>query len=223
MHSARQPTDYNIRMSEGLLEARDLRVLRGDRTVIKRISFQIASGDYLELRGANGAGKTSLLRAVAGLLPLDAGEICWLGKRVNLDRESFRRDSIYLGHDAPLKGDFTALENLFYWLGLRRPQQRNRIVAALQEVGLRAEAMQRPCRQLSAGQRRRVSLAALLLAEARLWLLDEPTTQLDSDGQGLVARLIGAHLERGGSAFVSMHTPLIPAPESRQVLQLAPA
>lgn len=210
-------------MLEGLLEVRDLRVSRGERTVIKRVSFQVAAGSYLELRGTNGAGKTSLLRAVAGLLPIESGDVLWMGNELRVDRDTFRRDSLYLGHDAPLKGDFTAPENLYFWLGLRAPQNYEAIATALKESGLHGEALERPCRQLSAGQRRRVSLAALRLVKAKLWLLDEPTTQLDTDGQRMFSVLIEEHLASGGAAIVSMHAPLSPAPKSTSILQLAAA
>ncbi len=205
------------------LEVRDLRVQRGERTVLKKVSLHLAAGQYLELRGANGSGKTSLLRAIAGLLPVESGEVLWCESSLSEDRSIFRRESLYLGHDAPLKADFSARENLHYWIGLRRALAAEEIAAALLAVGLPVAAQQRPTRQLSAGQRRRVALAALLLARVQLWILDEPTTQLDSDGQQLVARLIAEHLQTGGLALAAMHAPLTPAPATRLELQLAAA
>ena len=210
-------------MLEVCLEVRNLRVLRGERTVLKKIDLRLGAGHYLELRGANGSGKTSLLRAVAGLLPIEAGEISWRGQSLAADRTEFRGESLYLGHDAPLKGDFSAVENLHFWIGLRRPLARAEIESALLQVGLPSTAQQRPSRQLSAGQRRRVSLAALLLARVRLWLLDEPTTQLDADGQALFAALVADHLRSGGIALAAMHAPLTPAPADKQELVLAAA
>lgn len=210
-------------MSLLCLEVRDLRVLRGERVVLKKINLQVAAGQYLELRGANGSGKTSLLRAIAGLLPVEAGEIVWCAEPLSADRTRFRGDSLYLGHDAPLKADFSARENLHFWIGLRRALRAGEIESALQAVGLPTAAQLRPCRQLSAGQKRRVALAALLLAQVRVWILDEPTTQLDHDGQQLVARLIADHLQSGGLALAAMHAPLTPAPAARIELQLAAA
>jgi heme exporter protein A len=216
-------TDYNTGMLDVVLEVRELRVLRGERAVLKKINLRLGAGQYLELRGANGSGKTSLLRAVAGLLPIDAGGVFWRSAPLATDRSAFRSESLYLGHDAPLKADFSAIENLHYWIGLRRPLQRQEIEAALAKVGLPATAQLRPTRQLSAGQRRRVSLAALLLARVRLWLLDEPTTQLDSDGQAMFAGLVEEHLRGGGIAVAAMHAPLAPAPAAKQELVLAAA
>ena len=129
-------TDYNAGMLDVVLEVRDLRVLRGERAVLKKINLRLGVGQYLELRGANGSGKTTLLRALAGLLPIESGGVVWGGAPLATDRSAFRSESLYLGHDAPLKADFSAVENLHYWIGLRRPLQRHEIEAALSKVGL---------------------------------------------------------------------------------------
>jgi heme exporter protein A len=208
---------------EETLEVCSLRLSRGDRDVLRDVNLRLHAGQYLEIRGANGAGKTSLLRAIAGLLPIESGSIWWCGQNAAHDRDILRRAMMYLGHDPPLKGDFSAIENLRFWIGLRRHCSASDIVTALRDTGLPANALERPVRTLSAGQRRRVALAGLSLARVSLWLLDEPTTQLDDSGQRLVAEMITRHLAAGGLVAAAMHLPLPMQPARHEQLLLAAA
>ncbi|MCS6946788.1 MAG: heme ABC exporter ATP-binding protein CcmA [Steroidobacteraceae bacterium] len=203
------------------LEVQDLHVVRAERTVLRGVSFRAESGTYVEVQGPNGSGKTTLLRAIAQLLPLESGRVLWCGTDVANDRANWLRSLFYLGHDPPLKSDLSAFENLKYWIGLRRAVALSERRAALAEVGMPPAACDRPVRTLSAGQRRRVALAGLLLAQATVWLLDEPTTQLDAAGQSLVAHLVRQHVRVGGIAVVALHGALQPAPVSAQYLRLA--
>ena len=130
-------------------------------------------------------------------------------------RHDFHSELAYLGHEPPLKGDLTGRENLAFSVGIRRPVGTADIDAALTRTGALAFA-DRPARTLSAGQRRRVALAGVLLAQASLWLLDEPTTNLDADGQRLVAELIADHLARGGLVVAAVHHAL-PLPQGAVV------
>jgi heme exporter protein A len=186
------------------LEAETLQLWRGERHVLRSVSFSLAGGECLQVRGANGAGKTTLLRAVCGLLQPEAGRILWQGSDVRADLLAYHTRLIYIGHEPPLKPDLNALENLRFWIGVRQPVERAAAQAALQRVGADRFST-RAVRTLSAGQRRRVALAALALLAAPLWLLDEPTTNLDADGQRLVASLIDEHLGRGGLVVTAGH------------------
>jgi heme exporter protein A len=167
--------------------------------------------------GANGAGKTTLLRALCGLMPLDAGRICWRGNDVAADREAFHSELNYLGHDNGLKADLTAAENLYYAAALRRVVGPQDIASALARTGMTDFAGQL-LRRLSAGQRRRVALARLALTATSLWVLDEPGSNLDAQGQGLLLGLLQEHLTGGGAAVVAIHQGLdLPAAQLRSL------
>jgi len=168
------------------------------------VALTVRSGELLQLTGVNGAGKTTLLRALCGLNYLEDGQVFWNERNVREDRAGFHASLVYLGHEPPLKPDLSGSENLHFWAGLRRPTTAAAIHDAMLRTGA-AEFGARPVRTLSAGQRRRVALAALVLAAVPLWLLDEPTTNLDAHGQGLVAALLDAHLQAGGLAIAAVH------------------
>jgi heme exporter protein A len=199
-----------------LLEAIDLTVHRGDRRVFAGLQFAVSGGHCLQVVGDNGAGKTTLLRTLAGLLEADEGEVRWNGQPVDTRSLEFQREFVYLGHQPPLKDDLTGRENLRFGLALRSALPvRGReplIDAALADVGAAALG-DRPVRSLSTGQRRRIALAALRLTPARIWLLDEPVTNLDAAGQGVVASMVARQLDAGGVVVAATHQDLGLAPE----------
>lgn len=201
------------------LEAESLQLWRGERHVLRGAGFSLAAGECLQVRGANGAGKTTLLRAVCGLLYPEGGRILWDGSDVRADLSAYHAHLIYIGHEPPLKPDLSALENLRFWIGVRQPVERQALEAALQRVGADRWST-RAVRTLSAGQRRRVALAALALLAVPLWLLDEPTTNLDADGQRLVGTLIEEQLARGGLVVAAGHHELSVSPTRVRRLEL---
>jgi len=190
-----------------MLNVSGLHLWRGDRHVLRGVSFAATAGQCVLLTGKNGAGKTTLLRAIAGLLEPEEGEVSWRGTPARKSRDEFHADMAYLGHEPPLKGDLSGRENLRFSTGIRRPVTAAEIDAALARTGASAFA-DRSVRMLSAGQKRRVALAGVLLSGAVLWLLDEPTTNLDADGQQLVARLIEEQLGRAGIVVAAVHHPM---------------
>jgi heme exporter protein A len=202
-----------------LYSADNLHLWRGDLHVLRGTGFTLAAGRCLQVTGPNGAGKSTLLRALSGLLPLEEGTVRWRGQDVAQDRYAFHAEMAWLGHGNALKGDLTARENLRYSAGLRRPLTPASMAAALEEVGFPHQDG-RLCRQMSAGQQRRVALARVLLLECPLWMLDEPTSNLDVRGSAMFNRLLEAHLERGGAAVIVTHHPLTLPPERLQPLEL---
>ena len=192
------------------LEARDLACSRGPATLFRDVSFAVSSGEWLAVRGPNGSGKTTLLRCVAGLTRVDRGQVLWDGEAAAGAR--FHASLLYAGHLPGIKDDLTAEENLQSALGLRAvAASAPAIRDALAEVGLE-KRRRLPARRLSAGQRRRIGLARLMLDPARLWALDEPLTALDDEGQRLFGRLLERHLAAGGLALLATHHDLAPSP-----------
>ena len=193
-----------------MLLARDLRLERGSRAIINHLSFGVASGQALVLRGSNGSGKTSLLRILAGLTVPDCGAVLWAGETMKSLSANWRSAALYLGHTNALKDDFSVQENLrdallIDGLNVAQPAQ----LSALEKVGL-LDRRNVLARRLSQGQKRRVGLARLVLALSHLpykalWLLDEPTNALDNAGVSLFSGLISAHLDRGGVACIATH------------------
>jgi heme exporter protein A len=189
-----------------MLEAENLACRRGERLVFAGVSFTLPRGGALLLHGPNGSGKSSLLRLLAGLTPAEAGRLLWDGAPVRDDGAAHRARLRFVGHHDAVKPALTVRENLAFWAGLQGADA-SASDAALTRLGLDRLA-DWPARFLSAGQRRRLALARLLLAPAPLWLLDEPTTGLDRDSVARVEAAIAAHRRSGGLVIASTHVPL---------------
>ena len=193
-------TDLHIRPA--LLEAHALTFARNDESIFGPLDFALHAGEVVLIEGDNGAGKTTLLRVLSGLLAPTSGEIRLDGEPLTLARLSPR--VALLGHQPGLKPELTALENLRFAVGLGGLRQGISPTTALAGVGLDGYA-DVPTRRLSAGQKKRVALARVLLAPVGLWLLDEPYANLDLDGIKLVNRLLENHANRGGAALITSH------------------
>ena len=185
------------------LSGRDLACLRGGREVFAGLNFSADSGEALVVTGHNGAGKTTLLRLIAGLLEPAQGEIELSGGATDA---SLPEQAHYLGHRDALKPALTVLENLQFWYAFLGGRDAP-VASALEPVGLGGLA-ELPAGYLSAGQRRRLSVARLLAAPRPVWLLDEPTAALDSAGQQRLLGLMQAHLAGGGIIVAATHGPL---------------
>ena len=185
------------------LSGRGVRCVRGGREVFSGLDFQASSGEALAVIGANGSGKTSLLRMIAGLLTIADGSIGLEGGESEL---TLPEQAHYLGHRDALKPALSVIENLAFWrdfLGGEAFDTRK----SLSEVGL-DHAVDLPAAYLSAGQQRRLSIARLLAVRRPIWLLDEPTNALDAAGQNMFAALMNDHLARGGLIVAATHAPL---------------
>jgi heme exporter protein A len=185
-----------------LLAARGLTFMRNDEPVFGPLDFAVDAGEALLVRGDNGAGKTTLLRVLAGLLRPEAGTIEIDGRPTATPERT--RALAYLGHLPAQKADLSAIENLDFLCGLHGRIGTLSADAAMRIVGLDGY-QETLARQLSAGQKKRLSLARIWLSSAPVWLLDEPYANLDLDGINLVNRMISAHLRDGGAALVTTH------------------
>jgi heme exporter protein A len=190
----------------GDLVVDDLACRRGERLVFHGLSCMLPPGGALVLTGANGSGKSSLLRLLATLLTPDAGRVMWRGAPVSADLAGYRADLHYVGHLDAIKPALGVRETLAFWAGMRGVAA-PWLDAALITFGLAALA-DWPCRWLSAGQRRRLALARLIAVPAPLWLLDEPTAALDTDGEERLAAAIETHRASGGRVVIATHQEL---------------
>jgi heme exporter protein A len=204
-----------------VLEASNLDCRRGGRPLFRGLSFSLQGGELLRIGGANGAGKTSLLKILCGLLAPDAGEVSWLGTPIRRLREDYSRHLVYLGHAPAVKDDLTAVENLSVACTLAgREVSAGQARQALESYGLAASDV--PVRRLSQGQRRRAALARLLLsAHAPLWLLDEPFAALDTGAARFTEELISRHVAAGGAAIYTTHQAANIDAAKLRVLELA--
>jgi heme exporter protein A len=187
-----------------LLRGRDLAVWRGEHCLFEQLHFDLGSEQLALLVGPNGSGKTTLLRVLAGLALPTSGSVAWKGVAISELQSEERADLAYRGHLEALKRDLTVAENLAFHAAVWG--RTTSFDAILTELRLEKAAHMR-ARYLSAGQRRRVALAMLQLSGAKLWLLDEPTTNLDSEGRGLLVEWTRRHLAAGGLAVIATHQP----------------
>jgi heme exporter protein A len=188
-----------------MLEATELECTRGDRCLFSGLNLRLDAGELLHVQGKNGSGKSTLLRALSGLFQPSSGKISWNGTAIDDLREEFGREVLALGHKSGIKGDLTALENLHFTAALNGESvTQEQAWQALEQVGLRGfEDL--PSKHLSQGQKRRVSLAQLLVTQTKLWVLDEPFSALDSGAVEQLQGWIAAHIANGGMAILTTH------------------
>jgi heme exporter protein A len=189
-----------------MLEARQLECTRGERKLFRKLGFRLGRGQLLRVAGANGSGKTSLLRIMCGLLAPSAGELRWQGRPIREEREEYCRNLVFIGHLNALKDDLTALENLRFTAALGGlPADRERSLEGLDRFGV-AHCAELPAKVLSQGQRRRVALARLALSPTvPLWILDEPFSALDAGAVSELELLLAAHIASGGMVVLTTH------------------
>lgn len=202
-----------------MLEAINLKCVRGERSLFDSLNFRVKAGECLLVHGENGSGKTSLLRMLVGLTPLAAGTIYWNGTPIKQWSDEYRRELHYCGHALGLKEELSATENLVFGSELAN-EPVNPVAAhqALHQAGLRGRE-HLPVRTLSQGQKRRVSLAKLLLQKRALWVLDEPLTALDAQATQWITKEIDRHLRNGGVAVLTTHSTIALA-YAPQVIQV---
>lgn len=196
-HPARAVTSFS---------AKALSCTRNDLVLFSELDFALEEGEILQVKGPNGSGKTSLLRVLSGLAVPDEGEVFWNGGNIHEHRQDYFREMSYIGHVNGIKMELTAMENLAVTVALAMTDQVS-LNGILEKMGL-AEYENTPARKLSSGQRRRLALARLLIANTRLWILDEPLTSLDDYGRNLMRDMIAAHAAGGGITVLATHDPV---------------
>jgi heme exporter protein A len=195
-------------MTPALLEVSSLVCERGHRPLFQGVSFGLGAGQWLHLEGANGAGKTSLLRILCGLSAPAGGDVLWRGQPIRSGASGYAAERLYLGHQLALKEELSALENLLVDASIAgQPLSRDQALEALAEQGLRGRE-HLPLRVLSQGQKRRCALARLRPGRPVLWLLDEPFVALDVAAVERLRLLLGRHVALGGAVLYTSHQPV---------------
>ncbi|MBP9148678.1 MAG: cytochrome c biogenesis heme-transporting ATPase CcmA [Rhodoferax sp.] len=197
--------------------------IKGGRQLFKDVDCSLHAGHWLYVAGANGVGKTSLLRMLCGLAPIEAGDILWNQQSIQSQRETYRQDLCYLGHLNALQESMSVQENLLFTSalgGVAVDQQQ--MLEVLARFGLRGRSQQL-VRHLSQGQKRRVALSRLVLSQARLWVLDEPYVAMDEGGIRMLAELISSHLDGGGLVVLTSHQKVAVGKHTAQMLELKAA
>ena len=187
------------------LQLEQLACQRGDRVLFTDLSLQFQSGDFVQIEGHNGIGKTSLLRILAGLAQPVEGKVRWNSDEIIKQREEYHYQLLYLGHHSGVKPELTAWENLKFYQQISQGQQGTDILwDVLETVGLLGRE-DLPAAQLSAGQQKRIALARLWISEAPLWILDEPFTAIDKKGVEVLTALFENHAKNGGMVILTSH------------------
>lgn len=201
------------------LVGEQLALIRGDRLLFKQCNFSLSNGETLQIKGENGAGKTSLLRLICGFLEPDDGSLAFNHKNLDRDRSEFYQHTLYLGHQLGIKSNLTVAENLEFYLKIGGKPPIGEVAAAVSQVGLAGFENQLVA-HLSQGQKRRVALARLLLESATLWILDEPFVALDVQGQAWLEEVLAAHVNSGGAIMLTSHQALnLKVPVKQLVLE----
>lgn len=181
-----------------MLEVVELECVRGDRRLISGLSFALQQGELLHLHGHNGSGKTTLMRTICGLIKQSRGDILWNGENCRKLGEEFTAQLTYIGHKNGIKDDLNGVENLLLNCRLAGAPVAGELAwEVLERMGLRGHE-DLPTRVLSQGQKRRVTLARLLLSKTPLWILDEPFTALDTAAVEFLQAVISEHVTQGG-------------------------
>lgn len=190
-------------LSKGL-SVKHLTCERGYRELFNDLTFELAPGEILHIKGENGTGKTSLLRILAGLALPVCGETTFDGYDCYKYRSEYNEQLAFMGHKLGIKLELTPVENIHSYCELAKSRTEQQVLDVLEKVGLYGfEDMY--CNQLSAGQKRRVALAQAILSETRLWILDEPFTSLDVSGVEFFLQMIQQHVARGGMVLLTTH------------------
>ncbi|NKB36081.1 MAG: cytochrome c biogenesis heme-transporting ATPase CcmA [Gammaproteobacteria bacterium] len=197
-------TDAGIELLPSSLVGQSLRCVRNDRVLFENLDIRLNAGEILQIDGANGSGKTSLIRILSSLAQPDEGQVCWKGKDIHAFRTDYLEDLLYVGHSNAIKVDLSLLENMFFARALSVKANEQIFEDVLHRLGL-LEHADLPASNLSSGQKRKLALSRLLVCDAKLWILDEPLNSLDESSKAVVTDIIRAHIKAGGSLVLTTH------------------
>ncbi|WP_166835718.1 cytochrome c biogenesis heme-transporting ATPase CcmA [Rheinheimera pleomorphica] len=214
-----KPTAFPVLPGQPLLTACGLACIRQDRVLFEQLAVSVNAGELLQVAGKNGAGKSSLLRLLAGLAQPDEGRVQYCRQDVTAVAADYAANLCYIGHQSGIHEQLTALENLSFWRAAAQQAPADDL-ALLARLGL-AGLEDIPCRMLSAGQQRRVSLARLWFASRQLWILDEPFTALDQGAIAMLQQHFLQHLQQGGAIVLTTHQSLSLKYDKLNTLELA--
>jgi heme exporter protein A len=202
------------------LRASELELWRGDRCLFRNLNLKVSAGELLHVTGANGSGKTSLLRVLTGLTQPESGSVLWNEQPVTRQRPDYHQGMGYVAHHDGFYDDLSLAQNLHWGVGLHANLTMEAVNRYLVEIGLE-EAADVPAYALSAGQKRRLSLARVHLSGKRLWILDEPLANLDNEARDWCDALIADHVEKGGLVVATSHQALCGQRVARHELAIA--
>lgn len=189
-----------------MLSTNELSCQRGRQQLWGNLNLEVTPGELLFVKGANGNGKTSLLKILAGLLSPDNGQVLWQQQAITKDPYAYRDQLLYIGHQTALKPEMNAIENLIFLASLHGLRfSETEITAAFKQWDLQGKTLHLPCRQLSQGQKQRVALAQLNLSQQQVWILDEPFNSLDAAGASTLTQLLQKHLQGSGILVLTSH------------------
>ncbi|QBL09838.1 cytochrome c biogenesis heme-transporting ATPase CcmA [Rheinheimera sp. D18] len=214
-----KPQTFAVSAGQIILQGTALSCIRQDRVLFEQLDVSVRSGELLQIAGKNGAGKSSLLRILAGLAQADDGSLYYLQQPIAKVYADYAANLCYIGHHSGIHEQLTALENISFWRAASgiAPADDFALLATLGLAGLEDV----PCRMLSAGQQRRVSLARLWFTNCQLWILDEPFTALDQVAIVMLQQHFFAHLQQGGAIILTTHQSLSVAFVHQSKLELA--
>jgi len=185
-----------------MLTCENITCRRGGNVIFHKLGFTLGEGGMMVLRGPNGSGKTSLLKIISGLLLPNEGTVYWQNTDIKKISDEYKSNLLFIGHKNSCNNELTAAENISFWAGFSGMLE----LVKVAEKFLRLEkVMDIPYRMLSAGWKRRVALARAIVCPAKLWLLDEPFTNLDEEATELFLKLLITHYDNGGMAILSSH------------------
>lgn len=209
--------------SSNQLKVSELAAYKGERFLFRQLDFELNPAQLLHLVGSNGVGKTTLLRILIGLGFVEEGKVVWNKEEIRKQKTDYHQNLHYIGHKLGLKLGLSCYENLFYLAKLEQyAANKEEILNVLAQVGL-TEKESTQAHYLSAGQKQRLALARLLLIPRALWILDEPFTALDSDGQTMLNQIIDAHLSNKGMVIITTHQDSLKLQHNFDVLNLKAA
>ena len=185
-------------------EAKNISCIRGNKLLFKNLNFKLFNRELLHIKGANGSGKTSLLKILSGLLKPVSGSINLNKKNINLSKDSYFKEFEYIGHENAIKNALTVRENLNFFISINKCLEKKKFEIAVKIFNLK-NLLDIKIENLSSGEKRRVSLSRLILSKSKIWFLDEPTTSLDKKNNLIFFKILKEHLRFKGSAIIASH------------------